>query len=182
MAAIIQYYVIALYHNMPATTFIHLITFLFHQILFIFLIHWQSKKLHTRLLPKTAFCFDYICCGIVSTTLCNVTTFISIQSYIHFWLRFCIYGRRVRPFLQTFSLSPFNGVKPGLCGGQFMCENDSSCSTLSQVEPLHCFLGICPSHQGRNNLIDRITWSLSTFRNFTDLQSLDLTNWSNPRA
>ena len=31
-----------------------------------------------------------------------------------------------------------NGVKSGLCGGQFMCENDthvSSCSALSQLEP-----------------------------------------------
>ena len=57
----------------------------------------------------------------------------------------------------------FNGVKSGLCGGQFMCENDSlcspdtlvsSCSTLSQLQPdesWHCCPGIYLSHQGRNN-------------------------------
>ena len=37
----------------------------------------RPKKLHTRLLQKTAFALitDRIFCGIVSTTLCNVTTF-----------------------------------------------------------------------------------------------------------
>ena len=58
-----------------------------------------------------------------------------------------------------------------------MCENDSSCSltlvsswsTLSQLmnpgESWHCRPGICPSHLGRKNRINGITWSFSTFRN-----------------
>ena len=47
------------------------------------------------------------------TNLCNFTTFISIQSCIHFWPRFCIDDRRVKPFIQSFPLTPntFNGVK-----------------------------------------------------------------------
>ena len=52
-----------------------------------------------------------ICCGIVLTTLFNVTTFISIQSCIRFWPRFWIDDKRmvreiVKPFLQSFPLTP----------------------------------------------------------------------------
>ena len=66
-----------------------------------------SKRLPFALITEC------ICCGIVSTTLCNVTTFISIQSCIHFWPRFCIDDRRVKPFLQSFPLTAntFNTVK-----------------------------------------------------------------------
>ena len=49
---------------------------------------------------------ECIFCSIFSTTLCNVTTFISIQSYIHFWPRYHIDDRRVKPFLQSFPLTP----------------------------------------------------------------------------
>ena len=47
-----------------------------------------------------------------------------------------------------------------------MCENDSSCPTLSQLETDESWLccpGILLSHQGRKSLIDGITWSFSTF-------------------
>ena len=48
------------------------------------IIHRQNKKSHTND-SLFALITERICCGIVSTTLCNVTTFISIQSCINFW-------------------------------------------------------------------------------------------------
>ena len=63
--------------------------------------------------PPFALITECICCGIVSTTSSNVTTFISIQSCINFWPRLCIDDRRVEPFLQSFPAIPntFNVVK-----------------------------------------------------------------------
>ena len=49
--------------------------------------------------PPFPSIMERICFGIVSTNLCNVTTFISMQSCINFWLRFCSDERRVEPFL-----------------------------------------------------------------------------------
>ena len=86
----------------------------------------------------------------------------------------------------------FNWVNSGLCGGQFLCENDSSCS-LTLMWPhaplmLHnksqwilAFLEYCmPKPSGKKKSIDGIIWSFSTFRNSVDVLCLDLTNWSNP--
>ena len=81
----------------------------------------------------------------------------------------------------------FIAVKSGLYGGQFMCENDSSCSlTLTCPHaPLFRARWILelsswnmPKPSGKKKSIDGITWSFSTFRNSADLLCLDLTNWS----
>ena len=136
----------------------------------------------------TIFCWTTF--GIVSTTLCNVTTFISIHNCIHFWPIFCIDDRRVKLFLQSFPVIPNTFGKSQEWGKVrsihvwkwlFMLPDTlmSSCSTLSQLEPnesWHCCPGICPSHQGRKKPIDGITWSFSTFRNSADSLCLDLTN------
>ena len=90
-------------------------------------------------------------------------------------------------------LKTFNGLKSGLCGGQFMCENDSSAPWHSCVLMLHSFTTRAwwilalpswnmPEPSGKKKSIDGITWSFSTFRNSADLLCLDLTNWSNPRS
>ena len=55
--------------------------------------------------PPLAFITERIFWGIVSTTLCNVTTFISTQSCVNFCPRFCTDDRRVDPF------NPFKGLK-----------------------------------------------------------------------
>ena len=134
-----------------------------------------------------------ICYGIVSTTLCNVTRYISIQSSINFWLRFCIDDRRVKPFLQSFPLTPntFNGIKSGLNVVVNSCvKMTPSAPWHSYVLMLHSFttrriLALLswnmPEPSGKNKSIDGKTWSFSTFRNSADLLCLDLTNWSNPR-
>ena len=146
--------------------------------------------------PPFALITEHICCGIVSTTLCNVTKCISIQSCVNFWPRFSIDDGTVEPFLQSFPLTPntFNGVKVRtLCWlihvwKWLLMLPDShvpSCSTLSQLEPdesWHCPPGIYPSLQGRKKSTDGITWSFCIFRNSADLLCLDLTNWSNPRS
>ena len=67
----------------------------------------QKKKLRTNFVaPLFALITERICCGIVSTTLCNVTTFITIRSCIYFWPRFCIDDRRVKTFLRFFPAHP----------------------------------------------------------------------------
>ena len=97
--------------------------------------------------------------GIVPTTLCNVTTFISI----HFWPRFSIDDRRVKPFFQSLPTHPkdfYWGKYRTLWWPIHVWKwllmlpdnHVSSCSTLSQLEPdesWHCHPGICPRHQGR---------------------------------
>ena len=133
-------------------------------------------------LPVLTFCFDY---GVHLLWHCFDNLMQCHNNYFHPQLH--LFGqdvdvddRRVEPFLQSIPLTPntFNRVK-------VRTENDSSCSTLWELEPdesWHCCPGICPSHQGRKKSIDRITWSFSTFRNSAGLHSLDLANWSNPTS
>ena len=64
----------------------------------------SKKKSHTLVFckrPPFTLIMEHICFSIVSRTFCNVT-FISIQSCIHFWPRFCIDDRGVESFLQFF--------------------------------------------------------------------------------
>ena len=123
-------------------------------------------------------------------TLCNVTTFISIESCIHF----CI-NDRFEPFLQSFCLTPntLNGVKVTTLVA-------NSCVKMTPHAPWHlCAFKLhsfttrvlwilalsswnMPEPSGRRKSFDGITWSFSTFRNSADFQCLDLTNWSNPRS
>ena len=85
-----------------------------------------------------------------------------------FWLRFCFDERRVKPFLQSFPahLKDSKGLKSGLCGGQFMCENVPwhSCVLMH-----HCFTTrarwiLALSYwniaepSGKKKSIDGITW------------------------
>ena len=123
--------------------------------------------------PPFALITEHICCGIVSTTLSNATTFISIQSCINFCPKFFIDICRVKPFPQSFhlTLNTLNGDKVRTLWWlinvwkwlpMLLDTRVSSCSTLSQLGPdesCHCCPGICPSHQGIKS-IARITWSL----------------------
>lgn len=74
------------------------------------IIHCQAKKKpHTG--PPFALITAHICGGIVAISLCNVTTFIFIQSCIHFSLRSCNNdGTAARSLLQHIPKS-LNGDK-----------------------------------------------------------------------
>ena len=71
----------------------------------------RKKKLHnnTSLAPFT----ERVCCGNVSATLCNVTTFISIQSFIHFGWDFVLMTGESNQSFSLFQHIPktFNGIK-----------------------------------------------------------------------
>ena len=86
-----------------------------------------KKKSCTLIFHWTTFCFDYgvhlLCHCFDNLMQCHIYFHPDFHC-IHFWPRFCIDDRRVEPF---------NGVKSGLCGGQFMCENDSSFSFFGQA-------------------------------------------------
>ena len=151
-------------------------------------IHCLSKKKGSTLVgPPFALVTEHICCGIVSTTLCNVTTFISIQSCIHFWdSRFCIDDRRVKPFLQSFPLHPkdFQWGKVRTLWWpihvwKWLLMLHSFTTRAQWILALSSWN--MPEPSGKKKSIDGITWSFSTFRNSADLLCLDLTNWSNPR-
>ena len=103
-------------------------------------IHCPSpKKVALAFCKRSPFVFikERICCGIVSTTLSNVTTFISIQSCIHYWPRFCIDDRRVEPFLLSFLLTPntFSGVKVSSIQSIHVWNN--SCVKMTLQAPSH---------------------------------------------
>lgn len=88
--------------------------------------------------------------GIVSIALCNVTTFISIQSCINFLQWCCIHDGRVGPLCKVFSCTskrPSVRVKD-----MVVAKNDSHCGCDSQFElgrTWCCLYGICPCHQER---------------------------------
>lgn len=72
-------------------------------------VHWPKKK---KSCTPLALIMAHIHCGIVLTTLSNVTTCISIQNCINLWPRSCIEDRRVKPLCKVFSSTKtFNGVK-----------------------------------------------------------------------
>ena len=92
-----------------------------------------KKKCHSNVVgPPFALIMERICCGVVSTTLCNVTTLIYTSGVVFIFGRdFVLMTGESNDSFSLFQHIPmtFNGVKSGLkSGGQFMCENDSSCS------------------------------------------------------
>lgn len=69
--------------------------------------------------------------GIVPTTLCNITSFISVQSCINFSPRSSIDGRWVRLLSKAASSTSQSSsleLNSGLCGGQSVHENNVSSS------------------------------------------------------
>ena len=150
-----------------------------------------TPVLHIR---SFALITESISCGIVLTNLCNVTAFISIQSCINFWPRFCIDDRRVEPLLKPFPFTPnnFNGVKVRTLWWTIHVwkwllvlpdTHVSSCSFTTRAWSILLLSSWnMPEPTGKKKSIDGITWSFSTFRNSADLQCLNLTTWSNPRS
>ena len=101
-----------------------------------------QKRLNTLIFCWTfALIMERICYDIVSITLCNVTLckhlFPSRVAFI-FGRDFVLMTGELNHSFSLFLHTPktFNGVKSGLCGGQFMSENDSSCSCVLM---LHSF-------------------------------------------
>ena len=126
-----------------------------HSYFLTYAVHWehwnvpllvQKKKLHTLIFCWTAVCFDN---GVHLLWHCfnNLMQFISIQSCIHFWPRFCWQESRTIP-------SVFSSTSQKLLMGQsqdsanLMSENYSSCYWHSFVLMLHSFTNRAPMNLG----------------------------------
>ena len=72
-----------------------------------------KRKWHTVIFCWTTFCFDYEVHLLWHCFDNSVATFISIQSCIHFWPRFCMDDTRANHSFSLFQRIPntFNGVK-----------------------------------------------------------------------
>lgn len=83
-----------------------------------------------------------ILCGVISTSLCNVTAFTSIQSGAHFSPRsFVIDG--IRPLCKVSSRTSQRlsmGLWFRLCGGESVCENDVTQHFFTT--PTQCILAL----------------------------------------
>ena len=113
-------------------------------------------------------------CGITLTSLYNVTTFVSVQRCINFPQRSLLMMGESGHCVKSSPSHRFSmGLRSGVPGRWFMCENFASCSlnhsfaiwarwnmALSSL--------ICPCHQGKT-IIWWTTWSFSTFRPSTVL-------------
>lgn len=118
--------------------------------------------------------------GIVSTTLCNITSFISVQSCINFSPRSSIDGGRVRPLSKAFpstSQSSSLELNSGLCGGQSVHENNVSSSLNHSGEeenplkqkPGHLVASLKPDLQSSGNGIGglfKLRWWMLIFPPF----------------
>ncbi|KAF7670310.1 hypothetical protein LDENG_00271800 [Lucifuga dentata] len=69
--------------------------------------HRKKEKIDGLPLALIMAC---ICHGIILISLCNVTTFISVQSCINFSPRSCIDDGRVRPLCEVFSSTSFQAL------------------------------------------------------------------------
>ena len=126
------------------------------------------KKLHTRLLHETAFCFDYGAHLLwhCFNKQCHNIYFHYINLHcIHFWPRFCIDDIRVKPFLQSFLLTPnnLNGVKVTIHVWKLLLMLHSFTTRAQWFLALSSWN--MPEPSGNKKSIDGITWSFSIFRN-----------------